>query len=161
MPDGINIWSRGSSRLTSKYRRYLAEVERLALLDPDPDSGEGARLELLALLVEMYEQVRFAFATARSDRGSLRSGWNSRGCGRRTAPLSAEEPGSGRRGVVLLSANEWEGHLRIALDAKVSFSFAGPTLPRAGAREVLWLGAVNTAEQLTCPLSAALRTAPP
>jgi len=45
-----------------QYRRYLAEVERLALLDPDPDSGEGARLELLALLVEMYEQVRFAFA---------------------------------------------------------------------------------------------------
>ena len=45
-----------------QYRRFLAEVERLALLDPDPDSGEGARLELLALLVEMYEQVRFAFA---------------------------------------------------------------------------------------------------
>jgi HTH-type transcriptional regulator/antitoxin HigA len=45
-----------------QYRRYLAEVERLAVLDPDPDSGEGARLELLALLVERYEQVRFAFA---------------------------------------------------------------------------------------------------
>jgi len=25
-----------------QYRRYLAEVERLAVLDPDPDSGEGA-----------------------------------------------------------------------------------------------------------------------
>jgi HTH-type transcriptional regulator/antitoxin HigA len=45
-----------------QYRRFLAEVERLAVLDPDPDSGEGARLELLAMLVEMYEQVRFAFA---------------------------------------------------------------------------------------------------
>lgn len=45
-----------------QYRRFLAEVERLAVLDPEPDSGEGARLELLASLVEMYERVRFAFA---------------------------------------------------------------------------------------------------
>jgi len=45
-----------------QYRRFLVEVERLAVLDPDPDSGEGARLELLASLVEMYERVRFAFA---------------------------------------------------------------------------------------------------
>jgi antitoxin component HigA of HigAB toxin-antitoxin module len=41
-----------------QYCCYLAEVKRLAVLDPDPNSGEGARLELLALLVEMYEQVR-------------------------------------------------------------------------------------------------------
>jgi antitoxin component HigA of HigAB toxin-antitoxin module len=45
-----------------QYRRFLEEVERLAALDPDPDSSEGARLELLAMLVEMYERVRFAFA---------------------------------------------------------------------------------------------------
>ena len=45
-----------------QYRRFLAEVERLAVVDPDPDSAEGARLELLASLVEMYERVRFAFA---------------------------------------------------------------------------------------------------
>ncbi len=45
-----------------QYRRFLAEVEKLSALDPDPDSGEGARLELLAMLVEKYEQVRFAFA---------------------------------------------------------------------------------------------------
>ena len=45
-----------------QYRRFLAEVERLAVGDPDPDSAEGARLELLASLVEMYERVRFAFA---------------------------------------------------------------------------------------------------
>jgi antitoxin component HigA of HigAB toxin-antitoxin module len=36
-----------------QYRHFLAEVERLVALDPDPDSGEGARLELLAMLVEM------------------------------------------------------------------------------------------------------------
>jgi len=45
-----------------QYQRVLGEVERLAVLDPDPDSDDGARLELLAMLVEMYEQVRFAFA---------------------------------------------------------------------------------------------------
>jgi|SRR5688572_12812484 len=45
-----------------QYRHFLAEVERLAGLDPEPDSSEGARLELLGSLVEMYERVRFAFA---------------------------------------------------------------------------------------------------
>lgn len=46
----------------AQHRRFLAEVERLAALDPDPDSREGARLELLAMLVEKYERDRFAFA---------------------------------------------------------------------------------------------------
>lgn len=46
----------------AQYQRFMAEVERLAALDPDPDSSDGARLELLAMLVEMYEKVRFAFA---------------------------------------------------------------------------------------------------
>ena len=45
-----------------QYQRVLAEVERLAVLDPAPDSSEGSRLELLAMLVEMYERVRYAFA---------------------------------------------------------------------------------------------------
>ena len=45
-----------------QYQRVLAEVERLAVLDPEPDSSEGSRLELLAMLVEMYERVRFSFA---------------------------------------------------------------------------------------------------
>lgn len=45
-----------------QYQRVLAEVERLAALDPDPESDDGARLELMAMLVEMYERVRFAFA---------------------------------------------------------------------------------------------------
>jgi HTH-type transcriptional regulator/antitoxin HigA len=45
-----------------QYQRVLAEVERLAELDPEPDSSEGSRLELLAMLVEMYERVRFSFA---------------------------------------------------------------------------------------------------
>lgn len=46
----------------AQYRRFRAEVERLGALDPDPGSRTGARLELLAMLVEMYERVRFAFA---------------------------------------------------------------------------------------------------
>ena len=44
-----------------QYRRYLREVEQLAAHDPDPESREGGRLELLAKLVEDYEKVRFAF----------------------------------------------------------------------------------------------------
>lgn len=44
-----------------QYRRALGEVERLAAEDPDSDSPEGARLELLAKLVEDYEKARFKF----------------------------------------------------------------------------------------------------
>lgn len=43
------------------YRSYLREVERLAVADPSPESSAGARLELLALLVEEYEKSRFKF----------------------------------------------------------------------------------------------------
>lgn len=45
-----------------QYRRYLDEVARLAANDPDVDTDEGARLELLAKLVEDYEKARFNFA---------------------------------------------------------------------------------------------------
>lgn len=45
-----------------QYRVFLAEVERLAERDPDPGSDEGARLEVLAKLVEDYEKQRFPFA---------------------------------------------------------------------------------------------------
>lgn len=45
-----------------QYRRFRAEVEKLAILDPDPESAQGIRLELLAKLVEDYEKIRFAFA---------------------------------------------------------------------------------------------------
>jgi HTH-type transcriptional regulator/antitoxin HigA len=45
-----------------QYRQYLQEVESLAEHDPPLDSPEGARLELLAKLVEEYETSRFAFA---------------------------------------------------------------------------------------------------
>ncbi|MGD9691149.1 MAG: type II toxin-antitoxin system HigA family antitoxin [Steroidobacteraceae bacterium] len=44
------------------YRYFRREVEKLAVLDPDPESAQGVRLELLAKLVEDYETVRFAFA---------------------------------------------------------------------------------------------------
>ncbi len=44
-----------------QYRRYFAEVERLAAQDPEPDSADGGRLELLAKLVEDYEKARFKF----------------------------------------------------------------------------------------------------
>lgn len=45
-----------------QYRAFLKEVERIAVEDPDPETAPGARLELLAKLVEDYERERFAFA---------------------------------------------------------------------------------------------------
>jgi HTH-type transcriptional regulator/antitoxin HigA len=44
-----------------QYRNFLAEVARLAAEDPEPDSEEGARLEVLAKLVEDYEKATFPF----------------------------------------------------------------------------------------------------
>lgn len=44
-----------------QYRRYLKEVDRLVSLDPDSRSAAGARLELLAKLVEDYEKEHFKF----------------------------------------------------------------------------------------------------
>ncbi len=44
-----------------QYRRYLAEVARLAARDPELRSKEGGRLELLAKLIEDYEKERFKF----------------------------------------------------------------------------------------------------
>jgi HTH-type transcriptional regulator/antitoxin HigA len=44
-----------------QYRRYLKEVDRLVSFDPDPRTAEGARLELLAKLVEDYEKEHFKF----------------------------------------------------------------------------------------------------
>lgn len=43
------------------YRRYLEEARRLAKRDPEPESEDGARLELLAKLIEDYEKERFSF----------------------------------------------------------------------------------------------------
>jgi HTH-type transcriptional regulator / antitoxin HigA len=45
-----------------QYRHSVAEVARLAANDPDVDSDGGARLELLAKLVEDYEKAHFHFA---------------------------------------------------------------------------------------------------
>jgi HTH-type transcriptional regulator / antitoxin HigA len=45
-----------------QHRYFLAEVGKLAALDPEPESAQGVRLELLAKLVEDYEKTRFAFA---------------------------------------------------------------------------------------------------
>jgi len=44
-----------------QYKHYLSAVEHLAGLDPDHDSPEGARLELLAKLIEDYEKTHFKF----------------------------------------------------------------------------------------------------
>lgn len=44
-----------------QYLEYLSEVEKLAMHDPDSESPEGIRLELLAKLAEDYEKARFIF----------------------------------------------------------------------------------------------------
>jgi len=44
-----------------QYQSYLDEVGKLAARDPDLQSKEGGRLELLAKLVEDYEKERFKF----------------------------------------------------------------------------------------------------
>lgn len=45
-----------------QHHRYLAEAERLMPTDPDPRSREGARLELLVLVIEAYEKEHFKFS---------------------------------------------------------------------------------------------------
>lgn len=44
-----------------QYQSYLAEVAKLAARDPDLQSKEGGRLELLAKLIEDYERERYKF----------------------------------------------------------------------------------------------------
>jgi HTH-type transcriptional regulator/antitoxin HigA len=47
----------------AEYRAALAELERLVGLDPDPNTPDGDKLELLALLVEEYETEKYQFNT--------------------------------------------------------------------------------------------------
>ncbi|MFZ4287523.1 helix-turn-helix domain-containing protein [Variovorax sp. HJSM1_2] len=49
-------------RTERDYRAMLATVSRLIDMDPDPNSPEGERLEVLGLLVESYEGKRYAIA---------------------------------------------------------------------------------------------------
>ena len=45
----------------AQHRRYLEEARRLMRHDPDPRTPAGARLELLAKLIDDYEKERFKF----------------------------------------------------------------------------------------------------
>jgi len=68
----MSVVTEGGSRAVSmdlriiktdgRYRRYRAEIEKLVAQDPDPESPAGARLDLLAKLVEDYEKNKFAFS---------------------------------------------------------------------------------------------------
>ena len=44
------------------YKKMLAKVSALVDLDPDPDSPEGERLEVLSTLVEAYERDHYPLA---------------------------------------------------------------------------------------------------
>ena len=48
-------------KMRAQYRRYLAEAHRLVPRDPAPATTEGARLELLVLILEAYEKEYFKF----------------------------------------------------------------------------------------------------
>ena len=58
---GVKILEPRIIKTDEQHRMFLAEVERLATLNLDPESIQGLRLELLAKLVEDYEKTRFAF----------------------------------------------------------------------------------------------------
>jgi HTH-type transcriptional regulator/antitoxin HigA len=45
----------------AQYREYMARIEGLVVVDPAPESPEGAELELLSLLVEDYERKTYHF----------------------------------------------------------------------------------------------------
>ena len=49
----------GTVKTARQHRLYLAEISRLMDKDPSAQSAAGARLELLAKLVEDYEKIRF------------------------------------------------------------------------------------------------------
>ena len=63
-----HCWVREKSRSnpikTERQYRYLNDLQRLVPLDPDSRTADGARLKLLAKLVEDYEKERFKFAPA-------------------------------------------------------------------------------------------------
>ena len=49
-------------RSEADYKAMLAEVSAFIELDPDADSLEGERLEVLGLLVEAYEAKHYPIA---------------------------------------------------------------------------------------------------
>jgi HTH-type transcriptional regulator/antitoxin HigA len=51
----------GVIKTDEQHRRYLEEARRLAKGDPAPGTESGARLELLAKLIDDYERERFTF----------------------------------------------------------------------------------------------------
>ncbi len=51
----------GAINTDHQQRQCLEEARRLAAHDPEPKSSDGARLELLAKLIEDYERERFGF----------------------------------------------------------------------------------------------------
>ena len=48
-------------KTSEQHCRYLEEARRLAKGDPAPGSDLGARLEILAKLIDDYERERFRF----------------------------------------------------------------------------------------------------
>ena len=49
-------------RSETAYKKMLAQVSALVDLDPDPNSPEGERLEVLSTLVEAYERDHYPMA---------------------------------------------------------------------------------------------------
>ncbi len=50
------------AKTEAQYRTYLAKLEELVALDPEPNSPMGDELDLLSLIVGDYEQREFHFA---------------------------------------------------------------------------------------------------
>lgn len=54
-----------------QHKKVLSEIKGLMAEDPSPDTENGKRLEMLAVLAEAYEKARFPIRESRSDNLSL------------------------------------------------------------------------------------------
>ena len=61
-------------RSETDYALALAEIERLMENDPEIDSPQGEKLELLALVVEKYESEEFEIEPMRDYLARVRAG---------------------------------------------------------------------------------------
>jgi HTH-type transcriptional regulator / antitoxin HigA len=125
------------------YRAYLGAVERLALADPSPDSAEGTRLEVLALLVEEYEKARFKFETP-SPIEAIQFRMHEQGL--RQADLvpyfgsrsRASEVLAGKRPLTVQMIRELSAGLGISANVLVADSTQAESEPLLGSSDVDW-----------------------
>ncbi len=112
-------------KTSEEYEAALAEVERLVGLDPEPGCADGDRLEVLALLVEEYEQRHFKTANA-SPIDAIAFRMEQQGlCARDLVPFlgtrgRVSEVMSGRRDLTLPMIRALNQHLGVPAESLLS-----------------------------------------